>query len=173
MFAGNHCDEIAFDAEGSPSRDPFARMRAKKPVFHYLREPHGFSNFQLWGNLHYQMQWSVRTLEAQLAEEGAPHVLQLNAFGCEGSKGDWRNPARWMLYADGREVARGDGDRARRCFEESAETFRDLCREAVKAAGLDKLTEREYWLLCRARDVAKFEPFDRASGAAGAREGRV
>lgn len=173
MSAGNHCDETMFEAEGCAVRDPFARMRSPRPAFHCLREPHGFSSAQLWGNLHYQMQWSVRTLEAQLAEEGAPHVLQLNAFGCEGPKGDWRNPVRWFLCADGREVARGDGDRARRCFEESAETFRDLCREAVETAGLDELTEREYWLLCRARDVARFEPFDRALGAAGAREGRV
>lgn len=173
MFAGNHCDEIAFDAEGSPSRDPFARMRAKKPVFHYLREPHGFSSFQLWGNLHYQMQWSVRTLEAQLAREGRPHVLQLNAFSCEGREADWRNPVRWYLYADGREVARGDGEQARRCFEESAELFRDLCRESIEAAALDELTEREYRLLCRARGIARFESFDNVSRVAGAREGRV
>lgn len=173
MPAGNYRVENLSNAEFVASCDPFASMKPEKPALCYLREPRDFSSAQLWGNLHYQMQWSVRTLEDQLAREGRPHVLQLNAFSCEGQEADWRNPVRWYLYADGREVARGDGEQARCCFEESAEMFRDLCRESIEAAGLDKLTEREYWLLCRARDVAKFEPFDRALGAAGAREGRV
>ena len=134
MSTGFNHGETHFAAEETTPRNPFERMRAEKPVFYCLREPDGFFSAQLWANLHYQMEWSVRTLEVQLAEEGKPHVLQLNAFNDLGGGQDWRNPTRWCLYADGRKVADGDGDQARRCFEEGAETFRDLCRESVEAA---------------------------------------
>lgn len=152
------------------SKDPFLRMAAGKPTIHYLRQPKNLGSFWLWGNLHYQMQWSVEMLEQELVEEGDPHVLQLNAYSY---RDDWRNPDSWHLYVDGIHVAHGDGDQARRCFEEDAETFLSLCRECVKAAGLEPLKEREYWLLCRARDIARYEPFDRERHVAGEREGRV
>ena len=154
----------------SRSENPFLRMAAERPAIHYLRDPKNLGSVWLWGNLHYQMQWSVETLEQALAEEGSPHVLQLNAYS---DKGDWKNPDVWHLYADGVEVARGDGDQARRCFEEGAETFRDLCRECVEGAKLPSLGQREYWLLCRARDIARYEPFDHERHVAGDREGRV
>ena len=161
------------NSDWAHSEDPFLRMAAEKPTIHFLREPKSLDSFWLWGNLHYQMQWSVETLEHTLAKEGNPHVLQLNAYSFGKADMDWQNPDIWHLYADGIEVAHGDGNQARRCFEENAETFRNLCRECVESAGLQQLSEREYWLLCRSRDIAKYEPFDRSQHIAGAREGRV
>ena len=166
-------DKKSRNIEDEKTRNPFARVQEKRPPFHYLSEIETFSSFQLCANLHYQMQYSVKTLEEQLAEEGKPHVLQLNAFSFKGANGDWRKPDRWYLYADGLEVAHGTGAQARICFEESAEMFRDLCREAIETADLDELTKREYQLLCRARDIARFEPFDSEPGHVGSRLGRV
>ena len=139
-------------------------------AFHYLREPYNLGSFWKWGNLHYQMPWSVQTLEEQLKEEGNPHVLQLNAFSYSD---DWQNPDSWYLYADGTLVGFGNGARARQCFEESAESFRDLCRMRVECMGLEPLDEREYKLLSRARDLARYEPFDNGSHSIGGRTGRI
>lgn len=120
---------------------------------HLLREPHGYAEGMAFGNLAYQMRYSVESLELQLREEGAPHVLQLSIF--------WHNesqePTRWHLYADGYEVAAGTGSFARQCFEGSAEKFRDVCREAVAAASLPTLDERDYRILDRARAIAATE----------------
>ena len=140
------------------------------PNIHYLREPYNLGSFWKWGNLHYQMQWSVQTLEEQLRDEGNPHVLQLNAFSYSDN---WQNPDSWYLYADGILVGFGNGARARQCFEESAEAFRDLCRVRVECMGLEALSEREYWLLSRARDIARYESFDDGNHAAGGRPGRI
>ena len=166
-------DKKSRNIKDEKTRDPFARVQEKRPPFHYLSNIDGYVAFQVRGNLHYQMQYSVKTLEEQLAAEGKPHVLQLNAFSFKGAEGEWRAPDRWYLYADGLEVARGTAAQARICFEESAEMFRDLCREAIEAAGLDELTKREYQLLCRSRDIARFEPFDSEPGIVGSRLGRV
>lgn len=146
-------------------------FECEKRQLHCLDVPHGFVSGMARGNLGYQMQYSVRLLERQLADEGHPHVLQLNAFG-NGECG-WENPRRWYLYADGFEVAHGSGEFARACFEDSAEAFLDVCREAVQDAGLSELDEREFYLLCRARDIARYEPFDDGDCAMGSREGRV
>ncbi len=146
-------------------------FECEKRRLHYLDEPHGFVSGMARGNLGYQMQYSVRLLEKQLADEGHPHVLQLNAFG-NGECG-WENPDRWHLYADGFEVADGSGEFARACFEDSAEAFLGVCREAVEDAGLPELDERDFFLLCRARDIARYEPFDDGSSFQGSRKGRV
>lgn len=141
----------------------------EKRELHCLDEPHGFVLGMARGNLGHQMQYSVRLLERQLADEGHPHVLQLNAFG--SGEGGWMNPDRWHLYADGIEVAKGSGEFARACFEDSVEAFLDVCRGAVEDAGLADLGEREFYLLCRARDIARNEPFDDGSCFMGSREG--
>lgn len=44
---------------------------AKREV-HYLDVPHGFASGKAYGNLGYQMQYSIRVLERRLAEEGRP-----------------------------------------------------------------------------------------------------
>ncbi len=142
----------------------------KRPEFHYLRKPTGFTTGMAWGNLAYQMRYSVETLEKHLVIEGTPHVLQLNM---DRKDDDWQNPTGWCLYADGREVASGSGAFARQCFEESAGAFRDACRKAVSAAKLEQLTDREYWLLDRARAIAAVEPFDDGSHVMGGRPFRV
>lgn len=146
-------------------------FECEKRQLHCLDVPHGFVSGMARGNLGYQMQYSVRLLEEQLADEGHPHVLQLNAFG--NGEGGWMNPDRWHLYADGFEVAHGSGEFARACFEDSAEAFLAVCRGAVEDAGLADLHEREFYLLCRARDIARYEPFDDGNPAMSSREGRV
>lgn len=146
-------------------------FECEKRQLHYLDVPHGFVSGMAHGNLGYQMQYSVRLLERKLADEGHPHVLQLNAFG--GGECGWMNPDRWHLYADGIEVANGSGEFARVCFKDSAEAFLGACREAVQDACLADLSEREFYLLCRARDIARYEPFDDGNRAMGSREGRV
>ena len=142
-----------------------------KKEFHYLDKPRGYVSGMARGNLGHQMHYSVCLLEKQLADEGRPHVLQLNAFG-EG-EGGWMNPDRWHLYADGLEVAIGSGEFARACFEDSAEAFLNACRRAVEDANLADLDEREFYLLCRARGIARFGPFDDGSCFMGSREGRA
>lgn len=137
---------------------------------HYLDVPRGFNEGMAHGNLGYQMQYSVESLEQKLAEEGNPHVLQLNAFNPEG---DWKNPSTWHLYADGREIASGDGRFARQCFESSAEAFREICRQAMAQANLPTLTESEYRLLKTAQRIASFEPFSDGSCVIGKPEGRA
>ena len=135
-----------------------------------LKEPHGFVSGIAQGNLGYQMQYAAKLLEEQLAEEGMPHVLQLD-LTWEGD--DWRNPTWWRLYADGDEACEGEGAFARQCFEEDAERFLEVLREAVGGMGLPRLSEREYDLLRRARDIARHEPYDEGSCALGGTPGRV
>lgn len=147
------------------------RFECEKRRLRCLDELHGFVSGMARGNLGYQMQYSVRLLEKKLADEGHPRVLQLNAFG-NGECG-WMNPDRWHLYTDGFEVAHGSGEFARACFEDSAEAFLGVCREAVEDACLADLSEREFYLLCRARDIARYEPFGDGNRAMGSREGRV
>ena len=145
-------------------------LTEEKREIHYLREPSIYSNAMAWGNLGYQMQYSVETLESQLEEEGDPHILQINF---DWSDGNWRNPTIWRLYADGYEVASGSGKYARQCFETSAERFRDVCREAVSAANLPTLDTSEYRILKRARAIAAAEPYDNGSCAMGGKPHRI
>lgn len=121
-------------------------------------------------NLGYQMQHSAKVLEERLAEEGRPHVLQLNLSWHDD---DWQNPHFWHLYADGTEVLQGDGSFARQCFVEDEEAFLSALRRGVEQADLPELSKDEYRLLCRARDIARFEPFDDGSHVLGGRDGRV
>ena len=58
------------------------------------------------------------------------------------------------LFADGVCVTDGSGVFARECFCEGAETFLDLCRDAVRAAELRQWSQREYELLSAARGIA-------------------
>ena len=52
----------------------FRNLDVEQREMHYLREPKGFSSGMAWGNLGYQMQYSVESLERQLADEGNPHT---------------------------------------------------------------------------------------------------
>lgn len=163
---------MATSADSSQSWNVHPKsLECEKRELHCLDEPHGFVSGMARGNLGHQMQYSVRLLERQLTDEGHPHVLQLNAFG--SGEGGWMNPDRWHLYADGFEVAHGSGEFARACFEDFAEAFLGVCREAVEDAGLAELDEREFRLLCRARNIAHYEPFDDGGCVMGSREGRV
>ena len=145
-------------------------LTANEPKMHWLDKPTSFNSGMAHGNLGYQMQYSVESLEAQLVAEGNPHVLQLNAYAYDD---DWKNPTSWRLYADGYQVASGDGKYAKQCFQASAEAFRDACRLAVEEAELAPLSERDYRLLAAARRIARFESFDDGSCAMGKRVGRA
>ena len=46
-------------------------LREEMREFHYLREPNNYSSGMAWGDLGYQMQYSVESLESLLEEEGA------------------------------------------------------------------------------------------------------
>lgn len=150
--------------------DDFRYLSEKAHPIHYLRKPTGYSSGMAWGNLGYQMQYSVEALESQLEEEGSPHVLQIN-FDWQGD--DWENPTHWRLYADGYEIASGDGRYAKSCFEASAECFRDTCRRAVDAANLPAIDAHDYYVLARARAIAAAEPFDNGSRVLGGKAHRI
>ena len=102
-------------------------------------------------NLGHQMHYSVERLEAELADGGEPHVLQLL---CEG---DERDPQSWTLYADGLKCAHGTGEFARASFCEAAAAFMGVCREAVRAAALPSRSKHDYDLLRTARRIAAVE----------------
>lgn len=135
-----------------------------------LSKPGNYIEAMATSNVGYQMQYSVDSLERQLAEEGNPHILQLNL---DWHDDDWKNPYRWRLYADGRMVASGSGEYAKQCFCQSAEVFRDTCREAITAAALDSLSEHDFTLLKKARAIAAVEPFGNDSTSLGTRLHRV
>ena len=97
------------------------------------------------------MRHSVERLEAELADDGEPRVLQLV---CEG---DEHEPRAWTLYADGLKCAHGTGEFARACFCEAADAFMDVCREAVRASALPSRSEHDYELLRAARRIAAVE----------------
>ena len=145
-------------------------LRSTKRDMHYLRKPYGLNSGLAWGNLGYQMQYSIEELERRLADSRAWHVLQINLTSYQG---DVKNPDSWILYADGHEVASGDGAFALQCFEESATKFLETCRKAIEAAELHELTEDEYRLLCRARAIAAVEPFNGGSHILGDKGCRV
>ena len=88
----------------------FLNLSVERPRMHLLDEPTGYISAMGKSNLGHQMHYSVERLEAELADGGEPHVLQLL---CEG---DERDPQSWTLYADGLKCAHGTGEFARACF---------------------------------------------------------
>lgn len=125
-----------------------------KPV-HWLDVPTGCVSGMAKANLGHQMRYSVETLEAELVATTSRHALQIVFEG-----GTDRDPEHWALHADGRLVADGSGEFARSCFQERTDAFRDVCRDAVKAAeacGLPPLDERDFRLLSACRAVAAIE----------------
>ena len=140
-------------ADGANASDKsYFHLTPKVRELHWLREPHGSLSHYL-ANLRYQMQYSVTTLEEQLCEEGNPHVLILYTKSHRDK--DPKNPDVWQLSADGNLVASGDGKFARECFYESGERFREVCREAIEAADLPKLSSLDYYLLRCSRNIQK------------------
>ena len=104
----------------------FFNLNVERPRMHLLDEPTGYISAMGKANLGHQMRYSVERLEAELADDGEPRVLQLV---CEG---DEREPRSWTLYADGLWRAHGTGEFARACFCEAADAFVGVCREAVR-----------------------------------------
>lgn len=129
----------------------FLNLSVEQPRMHLLDEPTGYISAMGKSNLGHQMRYSVERLEAELADDGEPRVLQLV---CEG---DEREPRAWTLYADGLKCAHGTGEFARACFCEEAGAFMDVCREAVSDAALPSRSKHDYELLRAARRIAATE----------------
>lgn len=135
----------------------FFNLNVERPRMHLLDEPTGYISAIGKANLGHQMRYSVERLEAELADDGEPRVLQLV---CEG---DEHEPRAWTLYADGLKCAHGTGEFARACFCEAADAFMGVCREAVRAAALPSRSKHDYDLLRTARRIAAAEAERRAA----------
>ena len=127
----------------------FLNLSVERPRMHLLDEPTGYISAMGKSNLGHQIRYSAERLEAELSDDGKPHVLQLV---CEG---DEREPQSWTLYADGLKCAHGTGEFARACFCEAADAFMGVCREAVR--------KHDYDLLRTARRIAAAEAERRAA----------
>ena len=128
----------------------FHNLATKPKRMHLLDEPSGYASAMAKSSLSHQMRFTVQVLEEELCTAGNPHVLQIKLLG-----DDSREPSSWKLFADGACVADGSGAFARECFCEGAETFLNLCRDAVRAAELYQWSQREYELLSAARGIAE------------------
>ena len=126
----------------------FNSLYDQEKAIQCLDESHGFFE-QGKNNLVYQMEYSVRLLEEELAQESSFHLLQLVIHG-----EDKHHPACWSLYADGSRVAYGNGIYVRKLFCQDKRAFLELCKAAVRAHDLPAWHEREYRLLRASRDVA-------------------
>ena len=132
----------------------FLNLSVERPRMHLLDEPTGYISAMGKSNLGHQIRYSAERLEAELSDDGKPHVLQLV---CE------REPQSWTLYADGLKCAHGTGEFARACFCEAADAFMGVCREAVRAAALPSRSKHDYDLLRTARRIATAEAERRAA----------
>ena len=130
----------------------FHNLVVKPKRMHLLDKPDSYASAMAKSSLSHQMRFTVQKLEEELCAVGDPHVLQIKLLG-----DDSREPSSWKLFADGACVADGSGAFARECFCEGAETFLNLCRDAVRAAGLHQWSQREYELLSVARGIARVQ----------------
>lgn len=127
----------------------FHNLIVKPNHMYLLDKPNGYASAMVKSSLSHQMRFTVQKLEEELCAVGNPHVLQIKLLG-----DDSREPSSWKLFADGKCIADGSGDFARKCFCEGAEVFLDLCRDAVETAELCQWSQREYELLSAARGIA-------------------
>ena len=111
---------------------------AEKQKIKLLDEINGPRQFKYKTILPYQMDYSVRTLEKLLIDEGNIHVLDLRVTS------KYSENFEWSLYVDGYKVVSGTKEFARECFVKDAELFRETCLKAVEESGLPSLTRREY-----------------------------
>ncbi|MBR6459935.1 MAG: hypothetical protein IKS49_07285 [Actinomycetaceae bacterium] len=121
--------------------------RAETQEIKLLDEVRGSLQGMVKRKLPYQMDYSVRTLEKLLIDEGNIHVLDLRVTS------KYSENFEWSLYADGYKVVSGTKEFARECFVEDAELFRETCRKAVEESGLPSLTRREYIHLFGVRNM--------------------
>lgn len=128
----------------------FHNLAAKLKRMHLLDKPSGYASAMVKSRLSHQMRFTVQKLEEELCAADNPHVLQIKLLGDDSCE-----PSSWKLFADGMCVADGSGTFARECFCEGAEVFLDLCRDAVRAAGLHQWSQREYELLSAMRGITR------------------
>lgn len=130
----------------------FHNLRTERKRLHLLVKPTGFVSGMAMDNPGFQMEYSVKLLEQELADAGEPRVLQLFLRG-----EDQKNPDAWELFADGTMVASGTGDFARECFEQSATRFLEVCREAIAQNAESSFGTAGHELLQAAKLVAQIE----------------
>ena len=128
----------------------YLNLQATPRPLKLIDEPCGYVSAMAKANLGHQMRYSVELLEKQLADEGAPRILQLQ------TEGDERDPSYWKLYANGELVASGTGEFARECFERDAAAFLEVAREAV-AQSSEALTRERFETLAMARSICRTE----------------
>lgn len=124
--------------------------RAEQEEIKLLDGVHGSLQGMYKRKLPYQMDYSVRTLEKQLIDEGNIHILDLRVSG------KYRDNFEWLLYADGYKILSGTKDFAHECFVKDAELFRKTCRKAVEESGLPSLTKREYLQIFGTRNMLDY-----------------
>lgn len=128
----------------------YLNLQAEPRPLKLLDEPDGYISAMAKSNLGHQMRYSVELLEKELADEGAPRILQLQ------TDDDPADPSYWRLYANGALVASGTGAYARECFEREAHAFLEGLRAAVKE-GSAAITSRQFAQLVVARRIARVE----------------
>lgn len=128
----------------------YLNLQATPRPLKLIDEPRGYVPAMTKANLGHQMRYCVELLEKQLADEGAPRILQLQ------TEGDERDPSYWKFYANGVLVASGTGEFARECFERDAAAFLEVAREAV-AQSSEALTCEHFEALAMARSICRIE----------------
>ena len=146
----------------SEKRNDYLNLTAERRRLHLLVKPTGHVSGLAMDNVGWQMRYSAKLLEGELARAGEARVIQLATYGA-----DEREPDGWELFADGKKGASGTGGFARRCFEESAECFLETLREAVAANADEPFGEAELRVLGAARNVARIEALSYAGAPAG------
>ena len=131
----------------------FLNLSVERPRMHLLDEPTGYISAMGKSNLGHQMRYSVERLEAELADDGEPRVLQLV---CEG---DEREPQSWTLYAERpSRCARGTVAVRPCALLRGGRRVAWACvEEAVRAAALPSRSAHDYELLRAARRIAAVE----------------
>ena len=93
----------------------FFNLSVERPRMHLLDEPTGYISAMGKSNLGHQMRYSAERLEAELADDGEPRVLQLVCEGDERERPRHRRVRPRVLLRSGRRVrGRVPRSRARR-----------------------------------------------------------
>lgn len=128
----------------------YLNLQSEPRPLKLLDEPDGYISAMAKANLGHQMRYSVELLEKELADEGAPRILQLQ------TDDDPADPSYWRLYANGALVASGTGAFAQECFERDARAFLKILRATVEEQS-ESLASDQFTLLSVARSIARIE----------------
>lgn len=128
--------------------DSYLNLHPQPKPLKLLDKPCSFASSLAKANLAHQMRFSVQTLEQELASSGQARVLQIHV-----EQNVSPDQGRWVLCANGQQVAGGTCSFARECFQQDERAFLNTCKEAVELSS-QSLNADEYHLLSLARDIA-------------------